>query len=628
VTVAAEPVGEWYGAVEHLAAAVRDDVHGIDAVWEQMRLRYGFVLQRPAGYGDVRKFLVEALHVAHGRQLLLAFAHRLMEAGLTRRGFTERLMAMLGTSAYTLHSFQSGAFTPVNAVIAAKGFLRACELVCRIDVHGDHAGTGVLVRKSLVATAAHVVADLVELRPDGSLVAREDSVKELTLTFGDVEDYLPGSERIQRRPGEVADLHADWLAWGSGPTPNERSRASFDVHDVSGIAVPAGPWDLALIRLAEPRTMPQRALREQSPPRPPFAIHVLHHPGRQTGVSEPLLWSIGRVDKGLGSPAVRLLHDANTVTGSSGAPVFDRDWHVVALHQAGARDLQRHTDAGSLPASARNRAVPIQQWCGRLAELEGALDDVPFLQELPGPQPERVIGRRGTQARIWAGMKPDAEAEQRLLIVRGEPGTGLRFTKRLVRGLVGRYSDGVVVPVDVANTEGDDAPAFVRRITDALSLESDIPDLLGLTTVHRDERATVAPTLASEIGRLSPRHVWLVVEGFDTGYVSPGVSNVLSTVVSGLAQLPTLRLVLAGWLVQPPRGFESTVEELGPPTAEDIVLSLLPRGEQPTTAMLDAAATLMAAESREGREGYHAARRVVSSLGVQLAQLVPPGEAT
>jgi hypothetical protein len=169
---AASPEGVDKGVVDPriraLADAVVKDWPRIDAVWDDLRRRGGNIhLRRDTGLDADDAFLCEAISVAAGTGLLRAFATRLIAEDLVGRNFRRRLDALLPASEHALQAFQRGVYLPTDAFLFGKGLLAACEHVCRIDVDGTHSGTGVLVRPSLVATAAHVVADLLARRPDG-----------------------------------------------------------------------------------------------------------------------------------------------------------------------------------------------------------------------------------------------------------------------------------------------------------------------------------------------------------------------------------------------------------------------------------------------------------------------------
>lgn len=606
--------GHWSQALIALAAEIKPDPLGIDKVWERMRQRYPFTSRRDTGLAQ--NFLVEALNTALGYNVLRAFGTELMKAELTTPAFDNLLLQLLPQSAYELQAFVDGVDRPRNAVLSAKGLLRACDYVCRIDVNGQHKGTGVLVRPTLIATAAHVVLDLVDMQDDGTLIARPDTLKKLEVRFHDVEDYLPDSIQTKRCDPEVVDLHPNWLAWGSKPTPNELSR-DFNVRNICDITDQGGPWDLALIRLAKARTLPEPKL-VPAPPSEPVRIHVLHHPARVSGGSEPLLWSIGELDEQLGNPAVRSLHSANTLGGSSGAPVFNAGWEIVALHQGGPRVLKRKTDAAGLQETDRNRAVPVGCWSTKLDLIELGTDEIPYL-------PYPVIGRRATQQRIWRGMQLGAPAADRLLIIRGEPGNGLRYTKRIVRELVLPHSSGVAAALDVSNTLQDDVEAFAHRIVSALSSELTITTGVGTTTKQNDVRNAIGPILGATLETLAAgRPVWLVLEGFERAGTTEqsGVNNLLLTLIQNLEQHPLLRLVLVGWQQTTPESFAASVEDLTPPTPEDIIYACLDGGREPDLLMIDSARRYLEDEHKLGYAGYEAAKQAIEKVRPLVAQAV------
>ncbi|GAB3513299.1 trypsin-like serine peptidase [Phytohabitans suffuscus] len=625
--------GDWPAEISALAHAVRPEWAAVDRVWAEVTRDHEDIhLLRQAGKQPL-SFLAEAFTIAYNRRLLGEFATRLIKQSLVDEGdleqFDKALQQLLGQSPFVFQVFQNSAFAPVNALRAFQGALHACDLVCRIDIDKRQVGTGVLIRPNLVATAAHVVLELLARTPDralarrvdGSLLAAPDTLKRLTLTFNDFDRVVlaPASPPA----GAAVALHPDWLAWGSPPTPIEQTALS-EVRDVDGIAEPDGPWDLAIIRLAEGRDLiPPRFLGR--PPRAAFQIHVLHHPHGVQEFGEPLLWSIGQLDEQLGEPPMRYLHDANTFGGSSGAPVFDSAWRLVALHQGGCRSLQDTAGAAALEPTARNRAVPVRSWCDNIDGIVPG-EDTPYVRELRDdpagpPHPYPVIGRRETQQRLWRGIRPGAPAADRLLIVRGAPGTGRRFTKRLVRAMVEAHG-GVVAALDLANAAGDDAARFAQRIAGVLSAAPPQPPHgEALTTAPRQVRQRVAPAIYGTWEELAAhRPVWLVLEALDR--VPPALADIVAGLLRRLPEYPLLRLVLVGWVDPPPPGFEPSVEELAPPTAADVAYRLTPPGTDPAGDLVHAVATLVALQPDTG---YPAAHRVLAMLTPAVAAGVAAG---
>jgi hypothetical protein len=281
----------------------------------------------------------------------------------------------------------------------------------------------------------------------------------------------------------------------------ETAGAGFVLDGVEGIDPDLGPWDLAILRLAEAKAVRPMAQCQRLPVRP-FQVHVLHHPDDGTGKSLPILWSTGRVDRRLGTPPLRLLHSANTAGGSSGAPMFDAQFRVVGLHQGGMPPGQGSDDR------AYNRAVPILPWAPMLAALE--LPDTPptvmtvqVTDEDGSVVTRHVIGRHETQERIWRSGLPLASPAERLIAVLGQPGLGLRFTKYLVHALVTKIG-GSYASIDVANCQSDDPVTFAGKIAGAFATKTRARATNGQTTQQRQVKNQTAP---------APRQPWLTSQG-------------------------------------------------------------------------------------------------------------------
>ena len=384
-----------------------------------------------------------------------------------------------------------------------------------------------------------------------------------------------------------------------------------------GIVVPDGPWDLALIRLAAPRQRPRPTrLLDADLPAKGIAINILHHPNGGTPAGQPLLLSRGTLNERLGQPPVRCLHDANTHEGSSGAPVFDRHWRIVALHQGGRQATRPDGTVGG-----HNRAVPVQGWRHQITAIERSLGTgVPYLTELKSstdltPYPYPVIGRRETQRRVWRAMQADATPQDRLLIVRGARETGRRFTKRLVREMVGK-TDAVLAALDMANTLDDSVAGFIERIAGALSAQLQLPDSAWLTTRQRAIRDDLVPVLGHLLdGLAGDRAVWLVLEGFgETSAAIPAtVTDVISDLVTRLRDFPSLRLVLVGW-TSTPVDYERSVEELHLATADDVVFYLSPPGDMPERRMVEAVRSYFSLVAKGEETTYLIAQQIALTL--------------
>jgi hypothetical protein len=218
---------------------------------------------------------------------------------------------------------------------------------------------------------------------------------------------------------------------------------------------------------------------------------------------------------------------------------------------------------------------------------------------------------------VWQAIAADAGPAERLLIIRGDPGTGLRFTRKLVTRFVTAAGGGAVESLDMVNALADNADDLARRLAGLRSgrLDSPVPEE-GLTTGTRDIRNDIAPQLAREVVQHDPGPVWLILDGFDGVGVDAQQAghSLVHNLIRELPQVPALRLVLVGWPDTPPAGFETAVETLALPTGEDVIFSLTPPGDA-----LDDGHVAFAADALSKRSGgYAAARDVARALAALL----------
>ena len=161
---------------------------------------------------------------------------------------------------------------------------------------GIAVGTGVLVSKNCLLTCHHVF---------------ERGQKQAWVRFG----YKAGRYGIEA--GELFQL---------------------DTKEIVHSIVPSEQTlDYELVRIiGEPELLP--AMLSHTIPYPTQNIHLIHHPrGEPVQISE-----VGQLV--LVDPTF-IHHNIEADHGSSGAPIFDVDWHVIALHR-GRLSLSRPTPPG------------------------------------------------------------------------------------------------------------------------------------------------------------------------------------------------------------------------------------------------------------------------------------------
>lgn len=200
---------------------------------------------------------------------------------------------------------------------------RECQ-VGRVENSRVAKGTAFLVGPDLVLTNYHVVMDIVGSAAGG---------------WGVRFDYKAGPDGIAVDAGTLVEFAADWLVEHSEHSPLDNRQIA-----TRGGQEP-GPMhlDFALVRLAqrvgdEPRRAKSGEPRGwiRVPAQEPNwdgvrGIAILQHP-----LGAALKLALG-VPPGLtrNAPGTRLRYTTPTDDGSSGSPVFDSDWNLIALHHSG-----------------------------------------------------------------------------------------------------------------------------------------------------------------------------------------------------------------------------------------------------------------------------------------------------
>lgn len=223
--------------------------------------------------------------------------------------------------------------------------------VCRIELGGNAAGTGFLVGPDAVLTNYHVLRPVLE----GTATAAK-----VTCRF----DYkvLADGSRVE---GVAVGLHpTDWRLDASPCSPAELTR--------NPDAPPPKPdeLDYALVRLAR-RVGDEPAAPKggtESPRRgwltlplvapafvPKMPLMIVQYPD-----GKPLKLAVDTDSViGVNAGGTRVRYATNTDPGSSGSPVFDLDWNLVALHHLG--------DPAYDHPPAYNQGVPIDKVRARIA---------------------------------------------------------------------------------------------------------------------------------------------------------------------------------------------------------------------------------------------------------------------
>jgi Trypsin-like peptidase domain/Effector-associated domain 1 len=241
-----------------------------------------------------------------------------------------------------------GGFQDVIPWVERLDRLRA--QICRIEIPvGQAVGTGWLVENDLLLTNWHVVRRvLANERQPGDVICRFDYATSSTGTNKGVTCGL--AAKWCEAYSEAS--HVELGTGTDGPTETQLDYALLRLEKSMGTTVGTNAAGGARGFIATKRGTPAPADNS--------VVFVLQHP-----LGDPLKLAIG-VAKGINGNTTRLMHDANTESGSSGSPCLNAKLELVALHNAGDPLYD-----GVIGTPTQNQAVPLEPILERL-ETQGA----------------------------------------------------------------------------------------------------------------------------------------------------------------------------------------------------------------------------------------------------------------
>jgi hypothetical protein len=236
--------------------------------------------------------------------------------------------------------------------------------VCMITISGAPQGTGFLVGPDAVLTNYHVMESVLAGR-------RQPTEVECVFDFKRAADGTTTRTPVR--------LHTDWQIDNSEYAPKEMTPST------EGDDPTTEQLDYALIRLAESiggrpwsqKTDPTGAAPDKmvgrgwfqlpnagapSPFKSPMGVLIAQHP---SGFPLKLALDTDGINQQTGrwlnAAGTRVRYATNTLGGSSGSPVCDMEWNLIALHHYGD-SVYSHSTTKS------NQGVPIQLIRDRLAK--------------------------------------------------------------------------------------------------------------------------------------------------------------------------------------------------------------------------------------------------------------------
>jgi hypothetical protein len=298
---------------------------------DDLRATVDMLVQASVAEGWTGSLVAAALASRPGNAALLRFAERF---GLAAQA------PELGPAAELASSFDVATWRARLGALEAR--------VCRVQAgSGDSLqyGTGCLVGPDLVLTAYHVV---------GSAIANQGSLRGISLLFDFKQ--LPNGETVN--PGTVCfTRERQGLVAASPAEPDAGGTTGTDALDYALLRVAGSPGSEPIGGdRAEPGA-PQRGWI--TVPRRPFdvvpgsALYILQY---ALGGPLQVAFSTNGVI-GMDSTGTRLRYKANTVSGSSGAPCFDANWELVAIHEGSQAGFNQGLPISAIVRDLQSRGV-------------------------------------------------------------------------------------------------------------------------------------------------------------------------------------------------------------------------------------------------------------------------------
>jgi hypothetical protein len=432
---------------------------------------------------------------------------------------------------------------------SAATMRRSCRIECKIENDQPERGSGFLIGPNLVLTNWHVMKSQID---PATGVAKKDSGRAITIIF----DYLRLADG-NVSAGARFRVVRDWLVKASPAHPHET--AAVAQGDEPFPAQPdelANNLDFAIIEVDGTPGYERGwyTLDRTVWPTHANAMFVYQFPlGRAMAVT-PGKFEAPTVFQDNKKPP-RILHTANTVSGSSGGLCVDFAGAPIALHQAGWK-LKDGVDEEGNPAklASLNAAIPLAQVAAVAGdEVELRIRNAPKLVTMT-TKGCPIIGRSKFQSLVAGARRGDL----RIVTVQTSPDPqtalprtkiGKSFSATIIETLVDEQRVVVVVKAGRLTTNAYQAAHEIVERAHPASLAT-IPTTSDQQTSLDAEAAgrLVKPVIDALRKAAGNGVLWLVIDDLDRSPIlseSP-TSTFLSALYLAVAADPSLRVALIG----------------------------------------------------------------------------------
>ena len=471
------------------------------------------------------------------RKFIAAAATQTSDPGLVR------LQAMVEEDAPFKHT-----------ILHARGLMYVTNYICRIEIDGQHAGTGLFVPPDMVMTAGHVF-DSVHL--NNAPLIRGGGVEPLSsdrieVLFDDRLDIINGHrKRLTPRKFKVVE---NWLLAHEAPQGNVKG-----VVDLANIKP-----DYALVRLASsPDPYARPLVMDSDPPFMNDPLLIIQHPE-----GSALCHHDGLVHERVPDSRA-FLHSVNSRPGSSGAPCFNTDFQVVGVHTGEA--------IGSNPK--RNVALGISVLADAVSRRVSATGySRPYFYRCIKGITHPIVQRERTLDWLRSSSTGD---NHRILAISPAPRcqTGMSFTADIISALLPN-AEHRVVKLSALQFHSQTPLRFVQFLIEACGapIPEDLPLPDGETTAVGYLRNALVPALVRKLEKIRDgRLFWLILDDLrrpDDSHVplseGTGLRECLDLIYESVAGYDWLRIVLLGYDNVPPDNIKNLWTN---ETFEDVPLS-------------------------------------------------------
>lgn len=463
-------------------------------------------------------------------------------------------------------NYTHGFSDPITAI---NGLRNATRWTCKVYVNNVPTGTGVLIGPNLVLTAWHVLKPYFEKQ--GNKYVERKTITGLFAEFNSIYDTVNG-QNVQRTSEKIPSHKDWWVGWCPCHDAELKDEHPDPLGDLNNC------WDYVIFRISKPiGTELNWAIPDKTQPIPNVRekVTVFQHPQQQAMTyDEDEIATLTPPDLSI-VPGLRFLHTANTTYGSSGGPVFNKNFNLIGVHQGVWQKNETHVVNKGVPLS---RIIDdMERRFGALPAPEGQ-DLKLFMITKPDGTVEPLIGTDDYQELLWASL---VNGKKRLIILEGGRGMGKNLRIRLLDEIV-KDSANLKLKLSASVFSKMKALEFVDHIAPftGISTESITPLAKYNTTSSAWLKDEVAyKVLQGLSAKRDNKNVWIILTDLELHSIDgEHLKEFLMQLNEHLVSNEWLRIVLCGSNQNVPQAIaDLTARPIAEKFTEDEIITFFKR---------------------------------------------------